>query len=280
MTCMRNKSLLLSLVLLMLTLATQVLAYDFKSGELYYTIVSQRDKTVEVAYGKTTYSNRVVVPAGVKYQNKLWEVIGLGTDAFYGSNKLTELVLPEGMKYIAGGALDYCSSLTKLTLPEGITLRSYALRHAGLVYLRVPGTARQLADYHGQLSNLQWLTAVELAEGVETIPVGAFQFDSKLERVKLPSTLRRIGKHAFVGCDSLKVLDIPSSVETMGRVVDFGECALREIHVHWTMPIRIAPGTFPRETYLNAVLYVPKNTKVWYRQTVGWRNFKNIVEVE
>ena len=123
-------SLLLSLVLLMLTLATQVLAYDFKSGELYYTIVSQRDKTVEVAYGKTTYSNRVVVPARVKYQNKLWEVIGLGTDAFYGSNKLTELVLPEGMKYIAGGALDYCSSLSMLTLPEGITLRSSALRHA------------------------------------------------------------------------------------------------------------------------------------------------------
>ena len=34
MTCMRNKSLLLSLVLLMLTLATQVLAYDFKSSTI------------------------------------------------------------------------------------------------------------------------------------------------------------------------------------------------------------------------------------------------------
>ncbi len=278
MTSMREKFFLLSLLLLPLLAVLSVEAYDFKSGDLYYTIVSQRDKTVEVAYGKTTYANRVVVPAKVKYQNKTWEVIGLGIDAFYGSNKMTELVLPENLKYIAGGALDYCSSLTKLTLPEGITLRSYALRHSGLINLRVPGKAQQLANYHGQLSNLPWLTSVELAEGVETLPVGAFQFDPKLERVKLPSTLRRIGKHAFVGCESLKVLDIPASVESMGCIVDFGESALREIHVHWTTPIRIATNTFPKETYLNAVLYVPRNTKVWYRQTVGWRNFKYIEE--
>ena len=254
-------------------------AYDFKSGTLYYTIVSKSQKTVEVAYGGT-YSNRVVVPAEVTYQNKKWKVVGLGTDAFYGSNKMTELVLPQNLKYIAGGALDYCSSLTKLTLPEGITLRSYALRHSGLIFIRIPGKAQQLADYHGQLSTLSWRTSVELAEGVETLPVGAFQFDSKLERVKLPSTLRRIGKNAFVGCESLKMIDIPSSVESMGRVVDFGECALREIHVHWQKPIRIVTNTFPQSVYEEGVLYVPKNTKVKYRQAIGWRNFKNIEEVE
>ena len=254
-------------------------AYDFKSGTLYYTIVSKSQKTVEVAYGGT-YSNRVVVPAEVTYQNKKWKVVGLGPDAFYGSGKMTELVLPRTLKYISGGALDYCTGLTRLDLPEGVTLRRYCLRHAGLVSLRIPKGTQWHGDHFGQLSNMPWLTSVEFAEGIDTIPVAAFQFDSKLERVILPNTLKRIGKYAFVGCTSLKVLDIPSSVLSMGRVVDDGKSALREIHVHWQDPIRIVTNTFTNETYLEGVLYVPRNTKVKYRQMVGWRNFKNIEEVD
>ena len=255
-------------------------AYDFKSGDFFYTIVSKSEKTVEIAYGKATYSNRVVVPAEVTYQNKTWKVVGLGTDAFYGQGKITELVLPRTLKYISGGALDYCTGLSKLILPEGITLRRYSLRHSGLVSLFIPKGVQWHGDHYGQLSNLPWLTTVEFAEGVETVPVAAFQFDEKLEKVILSNTIKRIGKHAFVGCTSLKTLDIPASVETMGRVVDFGESALREIHVHWQDPIRIANNTFSADTYLEGVLYVPKNTKMKYRMSVGWRNFKNIEEVE
>ena len=280
MMSMRNKIVCVFSVLLLSMFALNAAAYDFKSGELCYTIVSKSERTVEVAYSKTTYADRVVVPSEVTYQNKKWKVIGLGTDAFYGSAKMTELVLPKTLKYISGGALDYCTSLTKLNLPEGIILKRYSLRHSGLVSLRIPKGANWFGDHHGQMSNLPYLTTVEFAEGVETVPVGAFQFDEKLERVILPNTIKRIGKHSFVGCSSLKRLDIPASVETMGRLVDFGESALREIHVHWQNPIRISDYTFPPSTYLNGVLYVPKNTKAKYRQASGWRLFKNIEEVE
>lgn len=277
---MRRNFFLLSLLFMSLMFASEAMAYDFKSGMFYYSIVSKRDRTVEIAYGKDTYLDKIEVPAEVTYQNKKWKVIGLGTDAFYGSSRLTELILPATLQYISGGALDYCTSLTKLVLPEGIILKRYSLRHSGLVSLRIPKGTQWFGDHHGQLSNLPYLTTVEFAEGVETVPVGAFQFDEKLERVILPNTVKRIGKHAFVGCTSLKVLDLPASLETMGRLVDFGDSALREIHVHWQNPIRISDFTFPAVTYLEGVLYVPKNTKAKYRQAPGWRLFKNIEEVE
>ena len=267
------------LVLLVIS-AARVAAYDFKSGSLCYTIVSKTDRTVEVAYNQTKVANRIVVPSEVTHQNKKWRVIGLGTDAFYGCNKLTELVLPSTIQYIAGGALEECHSLRKLTLPSKVMLRNYALRNCGLSTLRVPGSVKWSGRYFAQLANIPKVTSIVLEEGVERIPDAAFQYDNKLEYLTLPTSLRYIGKYAFVGCKSLRRLDIPRGVVSMGRLVDFGELNLQEIHVHWTEPISIAANTFPLETYEKAVLYIPKETKWKYRASVGWSRFKNIEEVE
>lgn len=255
-------------------------AYDFKFGNLYYTVVSKTERTVEVAYSSARHSGKVVVPAEVNYKSKKWKVVGLGVDAFYGSEQMTELVLPASLKYIVGGALERCKGLKKLVLPSGVTLRTYALRYSGIESLRVPKGMKWSGRFMGQLANMPQINTIVFEEGVESVPNAAFQFDVKLEHLQLPNTLRHIGSYAFVGCHSLKVLDIPKSVQSMGHVVDYGECALQEIRVHWTEPIYIENKTFPFDTYREAVLYVPKNTKAKYRQAIGWRNFRNIEEME
>ena len=254
-------------------------AYDFKFGNLYYTIISKTERTVEVAYSSARHSGKVVVPAEVTHKNRKWKVIGLGVDAFYGSTQLTEVVLPASLKYIVGGAFERCSGLKRLSVPAGVTLRSYALRNSGVESLRIPRGMKWSGRYMCQLANMPQLKTIEFDEGVEFIPNGAFQFDVKLERVKLPNTIRHIGNYAFVGCLSLRSLDIPSSVQSMGHLVDYGECSLQEIRVHWREPISIDARTFPRETYQNAVLYVPAGTKGKYRQMVGWSRFRNIEEM-
>ena len=272
------KKILLIMAVLFGFVVSEAWAYDFKSGNLCYTIVSKTDKTVEVAYSNARHSGKVTVPSEVTYQGRKYRVIGLGPDAFYGSKQLSELVLPKTLKYVAGGALELCSSLRQLRLPAGVTLRTYALRNSGITSLHVPGSIRWSPRTLGQLSNMPKLTSLVLEEGIEDIPDAAFQFDKNLEFLTLPTSLRHIGRYAFVGCDALKRIDIPVGVRSIGRVVDFGECALEEIHVHWTQPIAIAGNTFPLETYNEAVLYVPRGTKAQYRAVVGWSRFKNIEE--
>ena len=46
---------------------------------------------------------------------------------------------------------------------------------------------------------------------------GVFQFCTKLETVRLPESLRKIGHAAFYYCDSLLHVDIPSGVNEIGR---------------------------------------------------------------
>ena len=265
-------------VLLLSMTATVASAYDFKSGNLCYTIVSKTEHTVEVAYGNTRHANKVVVPDEVTYEGQKWKVVGLGPDAFYDSGRMTELVLPRNLKYIAGGSLERCYELKQVELPAGVTLRTYALRNSGITSIRVPGNVKWGSRHIGQLSNLPKVTSILLEEGIESIPDAAFQFDASLEYLTLPTSLRHIGRYAFVGCSALTRLDIPVGVRTIGRLVDFGDCALKEIHVHWQDPIQIAGNTFPQETYMNAVLYVPRGSKGNYRASVGWCRFKNIIE--
>ena len=276
---MKKQIMWMVLVLLILS-AANAAAYDFKSGSLCYTIVSKTEHTVEVSYSQSKLANKVVVPSEVTHQNRKWKVIGLGADAFYGCKKMTELVLPASIKYIAGGALEECHALRKLTLPGGVTLRNYALRNCGIQNLRVPGSAKWSGRFFAQLANIPKVTSIVLEEGVEKIPDAAFQYDTKLEFLTLPTSLKYIGRYAFVGCESLRRLDIPRGVVSMGRLVDFGELNLQEIHVHWTEPISIAANTFPLEVYEKAVLYIPKETKWKYRASVGWSRFRNIEEME
>jgi len=89
------------------------------------------------------------------------------------------------------------------------------------------------------------LVEVELCEGLEEIEEDAFLYSKSLKRITLPSTVRVIGRQAFVlsglvvmglcegleeigerafnSCRSLKGITIPSSLSVMGDFA-FGEC--------------------------------------------------------
>ena len=70
-----------------------------------------------------------------------------------------------------------------------------------------------------------------IAEGVVDLKTGdgdgymkgAFQFCSRLERVTLPDSLRRIGMYTFYNCHALVHVDIPSGVNELG-VGAFAAC--------------------------------------------------------
>ena len=99
--------------------------------------------------------------------------------------RVTNIIVLPGVTAIHGGgygegAFRGCSSLSSITLPEGIT--SIGVR-----------------AFYGCTS----LSSITLPEGITSIGRGAFHGCSSLSSITLPEGITSIGGEAFYGCSSL-----------------------------------------------------------------------------
>lgn len=125
-----NMKKILSLMLLMAAVCGLAKAHDFvvtlNGQKVYFNIVSEKNRTVEITYngsiadGKPTYyEGELAVPAKVRHNNTIYSVAGIGAKAFCGADRLTGIVLPEGLKAIGDFAFEGCTSLERIIFPGG-----------------------------------------------------------------------------------------------------------------------------------------------------------------
>ena len=88
------------LTALLLLCSAVINAYDFEVDGIYYNILSDEDKTVEVtfrsdAYGgyENEYTNSVVIPQSVAYNGKSYNVTSIGSSAFESCTGLTSITI-------------------------------------------------------------------------------------------------------------------------------------------------------------------------------------------
>ena len=99
-------------------------AYDFEVGKLYYNITSVSDLTVEVTYrdktynGSSLYSGDVVIPNVVKFGNRSFTVVGIGSNAFNNCSALKSVRIGNGVKSIGSNAFFNCRRLTAIDIPS------------------------------------------------------------------------------------------------------------------------------------------------------------------
>ena len=163
-------------------------SYDFVTNGIYYNIISDTDKTVEVTYQNnySEYSGDIVIPQFVNYNNTQYQVIRIGDYAF-NSDDITSVKLPEGLQEIGRDAFYSCDALTNVELPEGlISIGSMAF------------------------CSCDALTNIELPNSLEYISSSAFH-NCSLTSINLPNKIKSIGDGAFTGCD-IKSVTIPASV--------------------------------------------------------------------
>ncbi len=171
------KKLMTALLLLCCTVAS---AQDFEVDEIYYNILSFKDKTVEVTSGSNEYSVAVTIPASVTYNSITYSVTSIGDYAFYGCTSLTNVTIGNGVTSIGDLAFSDCYGLTSVEIPEGVT---------------------SIGDYAFYFC--YGLTSVEIPEGVTSIGDGAFHRCSGLTSVEIPASVTSIGDEAFRWCSGL-----------------------------------------------------------------------------
>jgi len=153
------------------------------------------------------------------------------SDLYIQGNKITDLVIPEGVESIRWYAFRGCSGLESVTIPSSVTSigeRAFS-GCSGLKSVYYGGTLEQwLAmsfDSYGcnpccNGSDLyiqgNKITDLVIPEGVTSIGSYAFEGCSGLESVTIPSSVTSIGERAFSGCSGLKRVTIPSSVTSIG----------------------------------------------------------------
>ena len=185
-------------------------AHDFEYRGIYYDITSSTDLTVAVTYRgeyasdySNEYSNRVIIPSEVTYNGETYRVTSIGSYAFLYCSSLTSITIPEGVTSIGFQAFKDCSSLTAINIPENSQLTS--IGYAAFAYCSS-------------------LTAITIPEGVTSIGEEAFSNCKNLTTITCKAIEPPVaGNSAFYGIDQNIPVYVPAeSIEVYQSLNDWG----------------------------------------------------------
>ena len=250
---MNSRLLKLTCFLFMVTISWQYAkAADYTPAEAFeYTIVNNQ-VTITNFIGNQT---EVSIPPTIEDK----PVVAIGDSAFYNHDKLSSVIIPNGVMTIGdyafgycnltsvtlpssvlsigNGAFSNCTKLTEITIPNSVTsigdypfygcsgLLSVEVEDGNESYVSVDGVlidkvTKTLVQY--PVGNKQ--TSYVIPEGVTSIGDDAFDGCTTLMSVVIPNGVISIGNYAFFGCTGLTSMTIPSSVTSIGDS-PFGNCS-------------------------------------------------------
>lgn len=170
-------------------------------------------------------------------------VTSIGRNAFYGCSELgngvvivdncvltvngtcpPNVVLPDGIRLIAGEAFSSCGDLASMMIPESVTgIGGGAfLDCSGLTNVVLSSSLTNIEA--GMFNGCSGLTSVMIPKGVTNIGGWAFANCSGLTHLSLPEGLRSVGSCAFQDCSGLTNIAIPHSVVSIG-ISAFSGCS-------------------------------------------------------
>ena len=251
------------------------------------------------------YQGNVAIPEEVTYMNRTRKVTSIGNYAFYYCSKLTSVTIPNSVTSIGGWAFEGCSGLTSVTIPNSVTSIELGTFSgcSGLTSINIPNSVTSIGS--GAFYYCSSLTSVTIPNSVTSIRNSAFFGCSSLTSITIPNSVTSIGNWAFWNCSGLTSVTIPNSVTSIGdyafqyckgltsvtipkSVTSIGDEAFDGVDLTTVVSLIENPfvivgkssssNAFSVNTFNNATLYVPKDTREKYKATDGWKDFVKIVE--
>ena len=228
------------------------------------------------------YQGNVAIPEEVTYMNRTRKVTSIGNYAFYYCSKLTSVTIPNSVTSIELGTFSGCSGLTSINIPNSVTsIGSGAFYYcSSLTSVTIPNSVTSIRN--SAFFGCSSLTSITIPNSVTSIGNWAFWNCSGLTSVTIPNSVTSIGDYAFQYCKGLTSVTIPKSVTSIGDEA-FDGVDLTTVVSLIENPFVIvgkssSSNAFSVNTFNNATLYVPKDTREKYKATDGWKDFVKIVE--
>ena len=160
--------------------------------------------------------------------------------AFYGCNKLSDIVFPESITTIGERAFAGCDKLTRITIPHSVS-------HIGTeAFAGMDSTADYQGFFDGR-NNIERIIVDErnafydsrndcnaiiettsntliagcrntiIPKGVKTIGKRAFAYCEEMTEIEIPDGVIEIMDYAFYQCKSLNKVVLPNSIKKIGE---------------------------------------------------------------
>lgn len=239
-------------------------AYDFKVDDIYYSIVSSTDKTVEVARNDGNIGD-IVIPNLVVYNDVSYKVVGIGLSAFSGSSEVTSVKIPNSVTSIGNYAFYNCSGLTSVVIGKSVaSIGQNAFSScSSLTSVFIEDlVAWCKINFNDQNANPLYQYRSEL-----------YLNGKKVTELVIPEGVTSIGDYAFCGL-TVTSATIPKSVICVGKQpFSVTDC----IYL-----LNEEPFAYNSQTaFHNALIIVPESAVETYRTAEGWSAFaKNITGCE
>ena len=241
----------------------------------------------------------------------------ISRNLYIGNERLTKLVIPEGVEEIGYSAFYRCLGITEVSLPS--TLKKVgadafadctdiqianvtSLQDYCAIDFANPGS-NPFQDYMmnraftWMIINGQYLRDMEvlnIPEGLTEIKPNTFAKVDNNSTVNIPASVSSIGSYAFyTSVNKLNKVYISGHIADMGEYA-FGNCPyMGTLYVNDAAPDSIPDNAFYNYyhpinnvtlgedyNYKNTKLMVPIGSKTTYQSTPGWKRFQNIEEMD
>jgi len=169
-----------------------LMAHDFEVDGIYYNILSESKKEVEVTFKDSfdpnnperIYRGTVNIPATVAYRGGTYKVIRIGENAFHYCNELEKVTLPTGLITIGEFAFCECEKLGDVTIPTTVTTisdRAFAGCKA-MKHVVIPANVTQMGDY--VFDHCEGVESVRLEDSATDLPSGYWGVSYDFPNVK------------------------------------------------------------------------------------------------
>lgn len=272
---------------------------DFEVDGIYYKI--KENGFVEVtskAQETASYRGEIEIPEYVTFQEKEYNVQGIGDNAFGGCGRLSSVecdgeYLNVGkeafygceylisLDFVLGNVGDLafygCSNLNQVAIDGNIGTEAFE----GCGSLEIVSFGSNVKSIGAMAFALcSNLTSVKIPKGVTSIKEYTFYGCTNLTSVVIPDGITSISIEAFSGCSSLTDVTIPSSVTTL-MAEAFRLCSnLKTVTMKSATPCKMLYGDpFYGCTSLETI-YVPYGSGASYKAAEGWSDYASkIVEM-
>ncbi len=162
--------------------------------------------------GRYQHKGRLVVPAQITVDGKVYNVTSVGDNALFQQRSLTEIYLSDGIRHIGNKALSGCDKLKKLRLPATLeTVGDEAIaRCKQLVEVKLPNALRKMGK--AAMYDCKSLRKVEIPRSMTVVPEELFSGCFSLKKVVFSNNVTTIGERAFSCCELLEDIEFPNSV--------------------------------------------------------------------
>lgn len=189
-------------------------AYDFEKDGIYYKIIDDVLRTVEVTPSPNfDYSGSMVIPKIVKPKSSAYYYIvtNIGGNAFKQCVNLTSIELPSSIENIYYNAFEDCLNLKSFTFPESVKFIGNSVfkncrNLSTVIYNATNANSSGRIQYGSPLAtvfeNCISLNSIYIGSNVENIPKTLFA-GTPIVSIKFPKSIKVIGEGAFMNCYSL-----------------------------------------------------------------------------